>query len=74
MWSSTTPSGTRSGTADLAADAALDILLPALAAEPVQLVLAEMFGFATTELAGVYAAPARRPVPPQRQRICALAE
>ena len=56
---------------DLAADAALDILLPALAAEPVELVLAEMFGFATTQLGGVYAAPAHRP--PRRQRICALA-
>ena len=56
---------------DLAADAALDILLPALAAEPVELVLAEMFGFATTQLAGVYAVPTHRP--PQRRRICALA-
>ncbi len=57
---------------DLAADAALDILLPALAAEPVELVLAEMFRFATVELAGVYAEPGRRLA--QRARICQLAQ
>jgi len=57
---------------DLAPDAALDILLSALAAEPVELVLAEMLRFATVELAGVYAEPSRRRA--QRARICALAK
>ncbi|MFL6163059.1 MAG: aminopeptidase N [Jatrophihabitantaceae bacterium] len=56
---------------DLAPDAALDILLPALAAEPIELVLAQLFQFATRQLAGVYAAPSRRPA--RRERICALA-
>jgi aminopeptidase N len=56
---------------DLAADAALDMLLPAMAAEPVELVLAELFKFATGQLAGVYAAPDQRPA--RRQRICELA-
>jgi aminopeptidase N len=56
---------------DLAADAALDILLAALAAEPVELVLAEMFSFATRQLAGVYARPEQRPA--RRAQICQLA-
>jgi len=56
---------------DLAADSALDMLLSALAAEPVELVLAELFKFATGQLAGVYAAPDRRPA--RRARICELA-
>ncbi|HEU5271834.1 MAG TPA: aminopeptidase N, partial [Jatrophihabitans sp.] len=56
---------------DLAAEAALGILLPALAAEPVDLVLAELFGFATRQLAGVFARPDRRP--DRRARIQALA-
>jgi aminopeptidase N len=56
---------------DLAPDAALDILLAALAAEPLELVLAELFKFATGQLAGVYAPPERRPA--RRAAICALA-
>jgi len=56
---------------DLAPAAALDLLLPALAAEPVELVAAEMFGFATTELAATYARPASRPE--RRRRIASIA-
>jgi aminopeptidase N len=56
---------------DLAAGTALDILLQALAAEPVDLVLAEVFQFATDQLAGVFAPADQRAG--RRRRICELA-
>jgi aminopeptidase N len=56
---------------DLSPTTALDALLPLLAVEPVEPVLAEMFGFATGQLAGVYCPPAGRPQ--RRARVLSAA-
>jgi aminopeptidase N len=57
--------------AELDPEQALDMLLAALAAEPVELVAAEMFRFATDQLAAGYARPADRSA--RRARIAELA-
>ncbi len=50
---------------------ALDMVLAAVAAEPVELMAAELLQFATDELAGSYSKPADRPG--RRARVAALA-
>ncbi|MDQ2838903.1 MAG: aminopeptidase N [Actinomycetota bacterium] len=62
--------GVRDG--GLAPALALDILLVAAGSEPIDLVTAHLLKFSTTQLAGVFAAPAERPA--RRQRIRAVAE
>lgn len=57
--------------ADLAPTQALDILLPALAVEPVELAVAELFHFAVREVVGIYSPAAKRSE--RRARLAELA-
>jgi len=57
--------------AELDPEQALDMVLAGLAAEPVELVTAELLQFATEKLAGCFAVPADRA--PRRARIAELA-